>query len=204
MIPFRGRWLLLLIPAALFAGIAVLMRCGVLPEPAGNVLTGLLILPLAAGGFLLLMFFIFQTAGTTVTDPVYYETALAKNGYPKNAYLAPFPEQIPQDAGEVSFRYFPQFLQGGSECSLSVRLTPEEQRELTEEFCKNAVWHGTADDYRRMNPLSGNVPYTPDDPDAVLWILLWDRENALSRNHGKVCLLWTVPDGRTVWYHSVW
>ena len=204
--PHRGLWLwlLLFLPAVVFAGTALSVRCRVFSERAGNWITGLLILPLAAGGFFLCVLFLMQTALTEVTEPVYYERVLAVNGYPENPYLAPFPEHIPPDAEDVSFRYLPQFLQGGSEFYLSYRVSEKEQRTETEALCKNAVWRGTAEEYRREFPETFSLPHEPENADAVLYLLAQDREHIFAQNHGKVCLLWLVPDGTTVWYASAW
>lgn len=202
--PHWGQWLLLFILAVVFAGIALSVRCRVFPERAGNRVTGLLILPLAAGGFFLCAMFLMQTALTEVTEPVCYERVLAVNGYPENSYLAPFPEHIPPEAENVSFRYFPQFLQGGSEFYLSCRVSEKEQQAETKTLCQNAVWHGTAAEYREAFPETLTLPHEPEDADAVLYLLAQDKEHIFVQNHGKVCLLWLVPDGTTVWYASAW
>lgn len=204
--PHRGLWLwlLLLIPAVVFAAIALSVRFRALSERAGNWIAGLLVLPLAAGGFFLCVLFLMQTALTEVTEPAYYERVLSVNGYPENSYLAPFPEHIPPDAEDVSFRYLPQFLQGGSEFYLSCRVSAEEQRKGTEALCRNAVWRGTAEEYRSAFPETFTLPHEPEDADAVLYLLVRDKEHIFARNHGKVCLLWLVPDGTMVWYASAW
>ena len=204
--PHRGLWLwlLLLIPAVVFAGTALSVRFRVFSERAGNWITGLLVLPLAAGGFFLCVLFLMQTALKEVTEPAYYERVLAVNGYPENSYLAPFPEHIPPDAENVSFRYLPQFLQGGSEFYLSYRVSAEEQRAQTETLCQSAVRYGTAEEYRNAFPETFTLPHEPEDTDAVLYLLAQDREHIFAQNHGKVCLLWLLPDGTTVWYASAW
>ena len=195
------------VPAAVFFALFVLAKKDVLREKTANILTGILTPLFIMGCAVLFIAFFFLFTLSDVTDPSCYKRALSKNGYPQSELISQFPEEIPQEAEDVSFLYRPQFLQGAGEFLLACRLPDSAVRALKDEYEGEAVWTGTEAELPSSPYDSGLLPHTVRgyaDENAEILILLAEPYMQGSYNHGSLKLILFGESGRTVFYSSVW
>ena len=197
VVPAWGLWLLLLIPAAVFGGIWILSRKEILSTKAANIVTGVLVPVFLIGGIVFSLILLFRSALATVTDPAYY--GKVHSLYKNSEWTEFFPDTIPEDAENVRFSYYPQFMQGGSEFFLSYNTDS-----FPEEWKEKAVWHGTKEEYEKTEYAKNGllIPRWDEFSGAELWLIGETGYNG-GYNHGKTAYLLT-RDNTVVYYFTEW
>ena len=192
--PLWGKMAILSLPALVFGGIALLAATGKMGARATGIWTTVLAIVLfLASVFYVVLLFVW-TATTTTTDVQYYSRAYEKIRA-GNCVEAVFPESVPRDAEDISFTYYPQFLQGGEVFELSYTTTHEKLAQWTTLLEQQAQWIGSNRQWHTQNDWSF------DGMEAVRYQLYWDG----GFNHGELCyVLIDEASGRITFYFTKW
>ena len=192
--PLWGRMIPLILPALLLGIVAFGAIKGKL-DVSGTimwttVLSSLLFLASVVYLFILLM----GTATTTTTDTKYYKRAYAQiDGVDKVKEV--FPKSIPADANDITFTYFPQFLQGGEVFELSYTTTDEKLAEWKTFLEEEAEWIGSNQEWHIEND------WDFSGMDTMRYQLAWDG----GFNHGEICYVLMDEEMRRItFYYSKW
>lgn len=180
--PLWGRSCVLLIPALVLGGISLLALKGVLNSRKTAVLTVLLSVLFLVASICYTVLLSLWTATTVTTDVKYYSRAYAQieDG---NGVKGVFPQAVPTDAKEISFRYNPKFLQGGEVFQLSYVVTEEKMSEWTALLEGAAEWIGSNEEWHRTNH------WAFYDTDSIRYHLYGDGHV----DHGEMCYVLIVP-----------
>jgi hypothetical protein len=192
--PLWGKMAILSLPALVFGGIALLAATGKLGARATGIWTTVLAIVLfLASVFYVVLLFVW-TATTTTTDAKYYSRAYEQI-HEGNGVEAVFPKSIPGDAEDISFMYYPQFLQGGEVFELSYTTTHEKLAQWTTLLEQQAQWIGSNRQWHTQNN------WNFDGVEAVRYQLYWDG----GFNHGELCyVLIDEASGRITFYFTQW
>lgn len=145
-VPLYGEGLVFIIPFLCFGTITFLTGRGDMKPSFSSALTGILIVVLPVAMFFVLVFVSLDAATTTITDVGSYQRVLRHTGYPDNALIRHFPEEIPKNAKDPAFRYHPAVLQGGEDFELRFDTDPASLRQYAGEFSTKAKWIGKSSD----------------------------------------------------------
>ena len=192
--PLWGKMMILILPALIFGMIGLLAAKGKLGKTATNIWTTVLAVVLFLGSGFYVAILSVWTATTTTTDVKYYSRAYEQI-HEGNGVEAVFPKSIPGDAEDISFTYYPQFLQGGEVFELSYTTTHEKLAQWTTLLEQQAQWIGSNQQWHTQNDWSF------DGVEAVRYQLYWDG----GVNHGELCyVLIDEALGRITFYFTKW
>lgn len=186
----------LLIPALIFTVLTVLSFKGKLGEDATWIITGILSVVLVFASFFYTMLISMVASTTESTDPKYYPKAYERLLAMDDEYVGGiFPEAVPEDAKEVSYRSYPAFLQGGEVLELTYTTTGDVLKWWETFLSDKAEWIGTDGEWSKKTYWSSNA-----DSDAMRYQILWEEGN-----HGKtVYVLIDRDDNRITFYYENW
>ena len=191
--PLWGETMVLILPSLILAVVAVLAIKGKLNRRMTEFVTLVLSIVLVVVSFFYTMVLSIWTTTTETTDVIYYERAYGVIDT-RNGVKGAFPEEIPADAKEVDFRYFPGFLQGGEVLELSYTITAEALHDWETLLREKAVWIGRNGEWQRNHWGYG-------DEDAVRYQLYWDGGD----NHGEIAyVLIDAARNRITFYYDKW
>ena len=88
----------------------------------------------------------FDVALTKTTDVSKHERVLRLSNYPENELIAYFPEKIPDDSKNITFKYHLAILQGGEAHKLNFETTSTTIQNYINNFTKKAIWIGKLDE----------------------------------------------------------
>ena len=192
--PPAARTMVLLLPALILAGFGV--AANLLHFPLGVIwgVTILLTVVLGIWGARETLFIGIEAATTETTDIRYYGRAY--NAIDHEEYLdGIFPEEIPEYAENVEFRYHPQFLQGGEVFELSFT-TDEDSLAAWDGFLReHAEWSGPDTEWCELND------YGRSEEGVTRYHLYWDG----GCNHGEIGYVRIDPVRFQIrFYYSHW
>ena len=192
--PLWGRMMLLILPALLLGMLAFCAAKGKVGVTATNIWTTVLAIVLFLGSVFYVALLFVWTATTTTTDIQYYSRAYAQIDE-ESGVKEVFPKSIPADADDISFTYYPQFLQGGEVFELSYTTTDEKLTELKTLLKSESAWIGSNQDWHTENNWSF------DGKDAMRYQLDWDGDF----NHGQTCYVLIDEEmGQITFCYSKW
>jgi len=192
--PLWGRMMLLILPALLLGMIAFCAAKGKLGVSATIAWTTVLAVVLFLASVFYVSILSVWTATTTTTDIQYYSRAYAQIDK-EDGVKEVFPKSIPADADDITFTYFPQFLQGGEVFELSYTTTNEKLTEWTALLKSKSEWIGSNREWHSANNWSFN------GVDTMRYQLDWKGDS----NHGEICYV-LIDEGtkRITFYYSEW
>ncbi len=191
--PLWGRIFVLLLPAVLLLTLGLLACRGTLTFGKTVAITTILslVLVILSIGYTFLL--ALWTATTTTTDIRYYSRAYDQID-DEEGVAGVFPRTIPEDAEDISFYYYPRFLQGGEVLELSYVITTEKRAEWEQRLAGKAGWIGSDREWREANHRTGGT-------DATRYQLYWDGGS----NHGEISyVLIEKETNRITFYYSEW
>ena len=190
--PLWGRTMVLLLPSLILAFVAFLACKGKISPRAAENLTVFLSIVLIIGSFIYTIFLSVSMATTETTDVKFYTNAYRQINH-EDSVNGVFPEKLPADAEEVSFRYHPQFLQGGEVFELSYTTSAEILSDWTAFLKDKAEWIGTNGEWHQTYRGYG-------EEGAVRYQLYWE-----DGNHGKEAHVLIDPySNRITFFYEDW
>lgn len=192
--PLWGRILVLALPSLLLGVLAFFAAKGKLNASATSVWTTVLSIILVCASLFYICLLFIWTATTKTTDVRYYSRAYAQIEDIRGVKEV-FPKTIPADAEDITFMYWPQFLQGGEVFELSYTTTDERIAQLTAILKSEADWIGFNQQwYSENNRLFDGIH-------ATRYQLFWDGGS----NHGRMCyVLVNEETGQITFSTNAW
>ena len=192
--PLWGRMMLLMLPALVLGIVAVCAVKGKMGEAATTVWTTVLSVVFLLASVFYVCILSLWTATATTTDTRYYSRAYAQIDE-LEAVQEVFPKTVPEDAQDIQFTYFPQFLQGGEEFELSYTATDDALTQWRTLLKRKAEWVGPNQKWHSENNWSF------DGTSGTRYQLYWDGGS----NHCEICYVLLDEDlSRITFYYSVW
>lgn len=192
--PLWGRMLLLLLPALLLGVVAFFGTKGILNATATTIWTTILAIVLLIASVFYVVILSIWTATTTTTDIKYYSRAYGQIDE-EDGVKEVFPKSIPEDANNIAFTYYPQFLQGGEVFELSYTTTDEKLTEWMTLLKSKSEWIGSNRQWHTENNWSFS------GMDTMRYQLDWDGDF----NHGEICYVLIDEETRHItFYYSEW
>ncbi len=192
--PLWGRMALLILPALLLGVFAFFAAKGKLGVSATIIWTTVLSVVLFLASVFYVSILSVWTATTTTTDIRFYSRAYAQIEE-EDGVQTVFPKSIPADAKNITFTYYPQFLQGGEVFKLSYTTTDEKLTEWTTLLNREAEWIGSNQEWHTENNWSFDGMY------GTRYQLDWDG----GFNHGEMCyVLIDEERNQITFYYSHW
>lgn len=133
-----------IVPAFIFAIIAILGYSGHIPRIASNIVTGVLIPVLIVASLIAFLILIFISATTNTENPELYGRVYDMYYSEDSVYMQVFPEKIPDSADNVEFIYHPQFMQGAGKVYLRYSDADDIEKRV-HELESEALWYGDKD-----------------------------------------------------------
>lgn len=193
--PPWGKMVVLILPALLLGMLAFFAAKGELGVLATVICTTVLAIALSLASVLYTGFLAIESLVTVTTDTSYYSRAYkAIDHIDEVKYI--FPKTIPVDAEDVTFRYNPQFLQGGEIFELSYTTTDEKLAQWNTLLESQAQWVGTDEQWHEK--LYGSSLHGTD---AMRYQLLGEGRS----NHGEECYVLIDRELEQItFYYSIW
>ena len=167
--PLWGRTMVLVLPSVILAVIAVLAFKGKLDPRKTENLTVVLSVVLIVASFAYTVVLSVQTSTVETTDVKFYERACKVVG-DEEGVTGIFPEKIPADAENISFRYFPGFLQGAECFELSYTTTEDILTDWAAFLESKAQWVGSNVQWHEEN----NFVFGGED--SMRYQLFWEGD----------------------------
>lgn len=192
--PPWGRILVLLIPAITLYVVTFLSSKGILTSKVTTVITTILSIVLLLASVFYTVLLSIWASTTVTTDVRFYSRAYARID-DEDGVEGIFPEKIPTDANDITFKYTPQFLQGGEVFELSCTLSSTDISEWESLLKREAEWIGSNEEWHKMN----NWAFRGTN--GVRYQLDWDG----GYNHGEMSYVLIEPStNRITFYYSEW
>lgn len=144
--PYYFVGLIFLVPTICFGAISYQSAKNKMDFKTSFITTAIAVIVLGLAMLIAFAFIVFDNATTITTDPGLYERALDLSGLPPYLLEETFPDTIPNDADNISFRYNPAILQGGETLALKYETNQDSIETLVGEFSRKAAWIGKATD----------------------------------------------------------
>ncbi len=202
--------LIFIIPFLVFAVIAVLAYTGHIPPMASHITTAILIPVLAVASAVIFTVILFVAATMECTDPAYYEKV-----YDMYEIYSVFPEEIPEDAEDVEFVYYPSFLQGSGKIYLKYSDDASDIEAIGEKLAEDAVWWGDFGEFSEWKDRPsyfGEYDFLHEaslSDDTVMYLMEFgnaydpDEGGYEWWNHGTYTVVAITPDSEII-YKSTW
>lgn len=192
--PLWGRTMVLILPSLILSVVAVFALKGKLDCRKTEFVTLLLSIILVIASFVYVIFLSVLTATTVTTDVKFYTRAYEQIE-DEDGVEGIFPDRVPEDAGDIDFRYNPQFLQGGEWFELSYTTTAEALSDWTVFLEDKAEWIGSNEEWHQTN----NWGFY--DVDSTRYHLYWDG----GFNHGEMTyVLIDLSCNRITFHYEDW
>lgn len=188
--PLWGRVMALLLPSIILYAVAFLSARGKLDSRKTTILTAALTVVLLFASIFYTVLLSVWTATTVTTDVRYYSRAYEQID-DEDGVEGIFPAAIPLDATDVSFRYNPQFLQGGEVFEVSFIVTDGTLSQWEKRLEKSAEWIGSNEEWHRLNNWGFH------DADSTRYHLYWDGGS----NHGEMSYVLIDPSANRITFH---
>ena len=140
--PLWGKTMVLMLPSLILSVIAVLAAEGKLDRRKTEFVTCVLSILLVIASFVYVIFLSVLTATTVTTDVKFYTRAYEQIE-DEDGVEGIFPDKVPEGAGDIDFRYNPQFLQGGEWFELSYTTTADVLSDWAALLNDKAEWIGS-------------------------------------------------------------
>lgn len=185
--PLWGRLTVLILPAIILYAIAFISLKGKISPRMTVVLTVLASIVLVLVSFFYTVLLFVWTATTEIDNVKYYSKAYSQieNG---KCVKGIFPDSIPRDAEDISFRYNAPFLQGGEIFELSFVAGGEAISEWEELLEAKAEWVGSNEEWHRLN----NWGFRGED--STRYHLHWDG----GYNHAEMVYVLIDPSNSRI------
>ena len=167
--PLWGKTMVLILPSVILAVIAVLAFKGKLNPRKTENLTVVLSVILIVVSFAYTVVLSIETSIVETTDVKFYERACKVVG-DEEGVTGIFPQSIPNDAKNISFRYFPGFLQGAEYFELSYTTTAAALTDWAEFLESKAQWIGSNVQWHEEN----SVIFSGED--SVRYQMFWEGD----------------------------
>lgn len=193
--PPWGETIVLILPSLMLAFVGFLACKGKIGPRKTERLTIILSILLAIVSFLYTMMLSIWAATTVTTDVKFYPRAYQHVEYGEGV-AGVFPKEIPADAQNVVFQYFPGFLQGGETLELSYSVTDEVLSDWAALLENRSQWYGSTEEWRQTT----NLWYI-DGEGNMLYQLYWDG----GHNHGELTYVLIDPScNQITFYYDNW
>ena len=188
--PLWGKVMVLILPSLILSTVAVFALKGRLDRRKTILVTCVLSVILVIVSFVYTVFLSVWTATTVTTDIKFY-TAAYEQIDEENGVAGIFPVKIPSNAENISFRYHPQFLQGGEWFELSYTTTASVLSDWKAFLTDKAEWIGPNKEWEQMNPIGFY------GEDSMRYQLYWDG----GFNHGEMVYVLIAPAENRITFH---
>ena len=194
--------LIFAVPFVSFGIVAAFTWTGKIEPGVSATLTGVLIF--ALGAVMLLAFFcrVIDESTSVTTDVGKYERVLKLTGYPVNPLTRYYPKEIPDDAEDVLFNYYPAF-------NIELKYSTDEVRiqKYVSRFSQLARWHGKAGGSEAEKHgisfgtfLAFGYPELPED--FTVFLLYGRPYRPNDWNHGELSLVAISEERNEIIYHA--
>ena len=167
--PLWGKTMVLILPSVILGVIAVLAFKGKLDARKTENLTVVLSVILIVASFAYTVVLSVQTSTVETTDVKFYERACKVVG-DEEGVTGIFPKELPADAENIAFRYFPGFLQGAEYFELSYTTTEDILIDWAEFLENKAEWIGSNMQWHEEN----NFFFSGED--SVRYQMFWEGD----------------------------
>lgn len=188
--PLWGKVMVLILPFLILSTVAALALKGRLNRRKTIIVTCVLSITLVIASFVYTVFLSVLTATTVTTDVTFY-TAAYEQIDEENGVAGIFPVKIPSNAENISFRYHPQFLQGGEWFELSYTTTANALSDWKAFLTSKAEWSGPNREWEQMN----HIGFYGED--SMRYQLHWDG----GFNHGEMAYVLIDPTQNRITFH---
>ena len=188
--PLWGKTIVLVLPSLILALIGFLALKGKLNPRKTENLTLILSIILVIASFFYTIVLSVLTATTVTTDIKFYTRAYSQVD-DEDGVEGIFPDEIPADAEEITFRYNPQFLQGGEWFELSYTTTADVLSDWDAFLTGKADWIGSNKAWHQAN----NWFFSGED--SIRYHLYWDGDF----NHGEMSYVLIDQSHNRITFH---
>lgn len=193
--PLWSETMILVLPSLILSAVAVSAWKGKLDRRMTEFVTLVLSIILVVVSFIYAIVVSIRTTTTTTQNVKYYPRAYQHIEYGEGV-AGVFPEEIPADAEDIAFEYFPGFLQGGERFELSYTTTEDVLSRWKDLLEDKAQWSGSTEEWSRTTNL-----WRVDGEEAVIYQLYWDG----GHNHGELAYVLIDPTcSRITFYFDNW
>ena len=190
--PLWGKTMVLILPSLVLAFVGFLAFKGKLDARKTENLTVGLSIILVIAAFVYTIFLSVLMATTETTNVRYYTNAYKQIDH-KDSVKGIFPKKLPDDAEAVSFRYHPQFLQGGELFELSYSTTADRLSDWADHLADKAEWIGSNEEWYQTHWGYGYE-------EAIRYQLYWE-----DGNHGETAyVLIDLTQNRITFFYEDW
>lgn len=191
--PYYFEGLLFAVPFVCFGIITFFTVTEKLKMVASSVITYILVFVFGITMPFVFIFVAFHSATTFTTNIGQYERVLKLTDYPENPLINHFPNEIPDDAEDIVYRYNPAFLQGCEKFTLKFKTDVEATSNYTEEFSRKSKWIGKVSDSETkkngVHLASFSTDYKDLPEDFTIYLINSDPYEPNNWNHGNFSLV---------------
>lgn len=194
--PYYFEGLVFAIPFVCFGIVTYLVSIEKISIASSIATTVILIVALGAVEIIAFILISIDAGTTETTDAVKYERVLELTDYPNNPLTKCFPNEVPSDAKNIEFSYYPAFMQGGEDIALKFKIDSDSIKRYVDKYSDMSMWAGKiddneAEDYGVITGTLNILGYTASGPpdDLSIYVIYSKPYRHNDWNHGELSLI---------------